>query len=246
MMENMLVTGRKIGFIASEIAYINYSYDRAKGIFERTLPPAFATGFYWLVKCVPLLFLPTVLFRFAPLLVSSSEEAASIISMSIWYGAATSIMTVLLDIVFLVSFVQFLRANIPLDMVHSVADNSIIIIAQYGAICSSVYLIVAGTMLAYAEWVKTSLLMLAFTLLSVISVILTGLKWKLQNECHRRQAAADAKLKCVLGEEELRKIRTRDTLPRVGSPKRGSESVFVDLDGTLRNLVAVKDIEITE
>ncbi|KAI8835370.1 hypothetical protein BJ741DRAFT_607782 [Chytriomyces cf. hyalinus JEL632] len=247
MVENILMTGRTIGFIVTEIAYINYSYDRAKGIFDRTLLPAFATGFDWVVKAVPLLFLPTVLFRIAPLFASSSEAAVSISSMSRWYGAATAIATVLLDIVFLVAFVLFLRANNPLDMDHSVADNSMVIIAQYGTVGSSVYLVVAGTMLAYAEWFEESLRLFAFIQLSVISVILTGLKWKLQNECLSRQAAAEAKLENVLGSEELHRIRSRDMLPHVGSPKRGSESVLVvDTNGTLSSLLAIKEVEINE
>ncbi|KAJ3223651.1 hypothetical protein HDU81_009049 [Chytriomyces hyalinus] len=244
--ERILITGRTFGFIATEIAYINYSYDREKRIFESTLPRVFSTGFYWVVKAVPLLFLPTVLFRLAPLFVSSREEAASIFSISRWYGAATSIMTVLLDIVFLASFVMFLRANSLSEGVHSVTDNSMVIIAQYGVVGSSVYLNVAGVMLAYAELYEASLRMLAFTLLSAISVILTGLKWRLHKECVRRQTAADVKLKCVLGDEELRKIRTRDTLHRVGSPKRESESVFIDVNATLSNLVAVKVVETCE
>ncbi|KAI8835368.1 hypothetical protein BJ741DRAFT_607777 [Chytriomyces cf. hyalinus JEL632] len=247
MVENILVTGRTIGFIATEIAYINYSYDRAKGIFEQTLPPAFSGGFYWVVKAVPLLFLPTVLFRIAPLFASSSEEAASIFSMARWYGASTSIVTVLLDIVFLAAFVLFLQANRPMDMVHSVADNSMVIIAQYGAVAGSVYIGVAGAMLAYAEWIEASLRMLGFIQLSVISMILTGLKWKLQKECIRSQAAADARLKNVLGSVELHRIRSRDVLPHVGSPKRGSESVLVvDINGTLSNLEAMKELEIAE
>ncbi|KAJ3376677.1 hypothetical protein HDU80_003834 [Chytriomyces hyalinus] len=244
---NMLLTARTIGFIGTEITYINYSYDRAKGIFELTLPPAFATGFHWFVKTVPLLFLPAILFRIATMFASSDEESASIFSMSRWYGAATAIMTVLLDTVFLVSFALFLRANSPLDMGHSVADNSMLIIARYGAVGGSVYLVMAGISLVYAEWVEASLRMLSFALLSVTSVILTCLKWKLQEERIKRQADADAKLKCVLGDEELLRIRTRDTLQRGSrSPKLGSECVLVDMHGTLSNLVAVKEVEISE
>ncbi|KAJ3378704.1 hypothetical protein HDU80_002730 [Chytriomyces hyalinus] len=139
-----------------------------------------------------------------------------------------------------------MTANSPSDLVQSVADNSMIIIAQYGAVGSSVYLVVAGTMLAYAQWFEATLRMLAFILLSVISLILTALKWKLQNECLSRQAAAEAKLRNVLGSVELHRIRSRDTLSRVGSPKHGSESILVDVNGTLSNLMAVKELEITE
>ncbi|KAJ3378703.1 hypothetical protein HDU80_002729 [Chytriomyces hyalinus] len=247
MVLNMLLTGRTVGFIGTEIAYINYSYDRAKGIFELTLPPAFATGFHWFVKTVPLLFLPAIIFRIVSMFLSSDEETTAIFTMSRWYGAATAIMTFSLDLVFLVSFALFLRANSPLDMAHSTADNSMVIIARYGAIGSSVYLVVAGILIAYAEWVEVSLRMLSYILLSVISVILTCLKHNLQEERIKSQVDTDAKLKCVLGDEELLRIRTRDTLQRGSrSSKPGSECVLVDMHGTLSNLVAVKEVEISE
>ncbi|KAI8835367.1 hypothetical protein BJ741DRAFT_687626 [Chytriomyces cf. hyalinus JEL632] len=247
MVMNILLTGRTVGFIGTEIAYINYSYDRAKGIFELTLPPSFATGFHWFVKTVPLLFLPAILFRIASMFLSSDEETTAIFTISRWYGAATAIITVLLDVVFLVSFALFLRANSPLDMAHSTADNSVVIIARYGAVGSSVYLVMAGISLAYAEWVEVSLRMLSYILLSVISVILTCLKRTLQKERIKSQADANAKLKSVLGDDELRRIRTRDTLPRGSrSPNQGSECVLVDMHATLSNLLAVKEEEINE
>ncbi|KAJ3226595.1 hypothetical protein HDU78_010330 [Chytriomyces hyalinus] len=242
-MEDILVTGRTIGFIAAQIGYINYSYDRAKSIFETTLTPAFGKALYWAVKAVPLVFLPTVLFRAASVFVSSSDEAAAIFSMSRWYGAATAIVTVLLDTVFLVSFVLFLRAHSPSETTHPAADNSMLIIARYGAAGSFIFLGAAGTLSAYAEQVNASLRLLSYIFLSAVSVILTCLKWKLHCDRVCRKSTADARLRGILGSAELRRIRSRDMFaePAVELPRGCVEGVFVDANATVKNLEAVKD-----
>ncbi|KAJ3223650.1 hypothetical protein HDU81_009048 [Chytriomyces hyalinus] len=236
-LENILITGRTVGFITAEIGYINYSYSRAQHIFEATLTSSMGKGLHWAVKTVPILFLPTVLFRAAFVFVSSSEEAASIFSMSRWYAAATAIVTVLLDAVFLISFVLFLRANSPSE--PGAADNSTLIIARYGATSSFIFLGAAGTFSAYAEQVNPSLRFLSFTFLTVVSVILTCLKWKLHCERVCRMEEVDARLKGVLGEEELRRIRSREVFVRpVGEGHRGFEEG--DVSATVSDLDDVK------
>ncbi|KAI8835369.1 hypothetical protein BJ741DRAFT_649608 [Chytriomyces cf. hyalinus JEL632] len=243
-LEDVLITGRTVGFIAAEIGYINYSNDRAKSIFETTLTPVFGKGLHWAVKTVPLLFLPTVLFRAAFVFVSRNNEAASIFSISRWYGAATAIVTVLLDTVFLVSFVLFLRANSPSETVHPVSDNSMLIIARYGAAGSFIFLGAAGTLSAYAEQVNASLRLLSYIFLSAVSVILTCLKWQLHCERVARKSAADERLRGILGSAELRRIRSREMFPEpvVELPKGNLESGFVDANTTVKNLEGVKDL----
>ncbi|KAJ3229249.1 hypothetical protein HDU77_001658, partial [Chytriomyces hyalinus] len=66
----------------------------------------------------------------------------------------------------------------------------------------------------------------------------------LRDERIRKQAIASMRLKDVLGSAELRRIRTRDTLPRGGRcPRLGLEWEFADASGTLRNVDAVKSVE---
>ncbi|KAJ3235586.1 hypothetical protein HDU77_000241 [Chytriomyces hyalinus] len=234
MTERVLVTGRTLWFLTTEIGYINYSYSRAQGIFEQTLLPAIAVGLYYVVMYVPLLFFPAILVRVASFFVQSEADAVLIFSVSRWYGAATAGVAVLLDVVFLVSFILFLRANSLSERPNSAPDESLLIVARYGTAGSFVFLSTAGTLFAYAESLRPVLRMVSFCQLSVISVILTVLKWNLRRERIRKQNDAEARLKDALGSAELRCIRTRDVTPRGGrSPKLGLELGFANASRTL-------------
>ncbi|KAI8835363.1 hypothetical protein BJ741DRAFT_607771 [Chytriomyces cf. hyalinus JEL632] len=239
IIDGILVMARVIGFDMAEIGYINYSYDRAKGIFDRTLPPGLATGLCWVVKTLPLQFLPPVTARAVSVCVSDPNQIALSFMISRWYGAAVAIFTFFLDMIFLVTFVVFLHSNIQCELGSSIADESMAVVAQYGAVGSFVFLATAGSLLAFAGWVKEWLRLLAYIMLSVVSVVLTALKVHLHRDRERRRSTADARLKNVLGSAELRRIRSRETLNRYESPKVYSDAVFVGLNDTLKCLEAV-------
>ncbi|KAI8835365.1 hypothetical protein BJ741DRAFT_665274 [Chytriomyces cf. hyalinus JEL632] len=243
VIERVIVTVRIAGFICAQIGYINYSYSRAQGILEQTLLPALSVGLYYVVKTAPLLFLPAVLVRVASFYVKSDYDATLIYSASLWYGAANTVVSLLLDIVFLVSFLLFLRANKLHEKVTSTCDDSLLIVARYGAAGSFLFLSAAGTLVYYCLSVTPLLRLAAFCQFSVISVILTGLKWRLHGEQIRRQISAEARLKDALGSAQLRCIRTRDVSPRGGrSPKLGLEWGFADASGTMGSLEPTKDV----
>ncbi|KAI8835364.1 hypothetical protein BJ741DRAFT_607772 [Chytriomyces cf. hyalinus JEL632] len=127
---------------------------------------------------------------------------------------------------------------------NSAPDESLLIVARHGTAGSIAFLSAAGALFAYAEWLRPVLRMVSFCQLSVIWVILTGLKWKLwrERERVRRQIDAEARLKDALGSAEFRCIRTRDAVPRGRrSPRPDLEW---DASGTLRNLEVTKDVEL--
>ncbi|KAJ3223337.1 hypothetical protein HDU78_011330 [Chytriomyces hyalinus] len=232
--ERVIVTVRIACFLCAQIGYINYSYSRAQGILEQTLLPALSVGLYYVVKTAPLLFLPAVLVRVASFFANNEYDAALIYSASLWYGAANAVVSLLLDIVFLVSFVLFLRENRLHEKVASTSDDSMLIVAQYGVAGSFLFLSAAGTLIYYCLSVTPVLRMAAFCQFSVISVILTGLKWRLRGEQIRRQIDAEARLMDALGSAELRCIRTRDVTPSGGrSPKLSLELGFANASRTL-------------
>ncbi|KAI8835366.1 hypothetical protein BJ741DRAFT_607775 [Chytriomyces cf. hyalinus JEL632] len=167
MTERVLVTGRTVWFLTAEIGYINNSYSRAKGIFEQTLLPAIGAGLYYVVKTVPLLFLPAMLFRMASFVVHE-DNASLIFSVARWYGAGTAVVAVLLDIVFLVSFVLFRRANSLNERATSSPDDSLLIVARYGTAGSFLFLTATVTLFAYTQWISSALRMASLCQLSII------------------------------------------------------------------------------
>ncbi|KAJ3223339.1 hypothetical protein HDU78_011332 [Chytriomyces hyalinus] len=238
--DGVLVMARVIGFDMAEIGYINYSFDRAKGIFDRILPPTVARGLCWVVKTLPLQFLPPITARAVSVCVSDPKQIALSFMISRWYGAAVAIFTFFLDLVFLVTFVVFLHSNIQSELGNSISDDSMTVVAQYGVVGSFVFLGAAGSLLAFAGWVHEWLRLLAYIMLSVVSVVLTALKVQLHRERERRRSTANARLKNVLGSAELRRIRSRETLHRNETPKLDTEAVvFVGLDDTLKCLEVV-------
>ncbi|KAJ3396202.1 hypothetical protein HDU80_010044 [Chytriomyces hyalinus] len=233
---NILLISKAIGSMAITLGYMSYSYGRVKGIFERTLPPALTTGLGLLVKTMPLQFLPLMIASALSAFVSNPQYSALSFMIARWYGAAIAVLTVFLDLVFLVTFLVFLHSNAQCELENSTADESLTVVAKYGAIGSFVFLGAAGSFLAYAEWVQDWLRILAYVLLSVVSVILTGLKFKLYRERVRRRRSADAKLRNVLGSAELKRIRSRETLHRKEPHKVEPGSAFVNADDTLKSL----------
>ncbi|KAJ3223103.1 hypothetical protein HDU81_009396 [Chytriomyces hyalinus] len=234
--DGILVMARVIAFDVAEVGYINFSFDRARGIFDRTLPPVLATGLCWVVKTLPLQFLPPIAARAVSVCVSDPNLVALSFMISRWYGAAMAIFTFFLDLIFLVTFVVFLYSNVQCDLGSSISDDSMTIVAQYGLAGSFVFLASAGSLLAFAGFVQEWLRLLAYIMLCVVSLVLTALKVKLYREGVRKRSAADERLKHVLGADELRRIRSREGLNRNESPKVDTASACISPNDTLKNL----------
>ncbi|KAI8835362.1 hypothetical protein BJ741DRAFT_607770 [Chytriomyces cf. hyalinus JEL632] len=234
--DGVLVMAKGIGFNVAELGYINYSYDRAKGIFERTLPPELATGLCWVVKTLPLQFLPPITSRIVSVCVSDPNQAALSFMISRWYGASLAVFTFFLDIIFLFTFVVFLRKSDPSESGSSISDDSLTIVAQYGLVGSFVYLGAAGSILAFAGWVQDWQRLVAYIMLSVVSLVLTALKVNLYRERVRRRSSADEKLRNVLGSAELRRIRSREALNRKDSPQADTDAVCISPNETLKSV----------
>ncbi|KAJ3223104.1 hypothetical protein HDU81_009397 [Chytriomyces hyalinus] len=234
--DGMLIMAKGMGFNFAELGFIYYSYYRAKGIFERTLPPELATGLSWVVKTMPLQFLPPITARLVSVCVSDPEQAALAFLIARWYGASMAVFTFILDIIFLFTFVVFLHNNVQTESGSSISDDSLTIVAQYGLLGSFVFLGAAGCILAFAGWVQDWLRLLAYIMLSAVSFVLTGLKIKLYRDRVRRRSSVDERLKNVLGSTELRRIRSREALDRKESPKAETDVVCISPSDTLRNL----------